>query len=156
MRAAFEYHDQNGSGYLDYTELRNALAYMGYDVDTETTCELLRAYDDYPDGKLEIAEFSQLVNDLNRAEEEAAEAADEEEAWAEDDDGSPEAEAARRVARRVAPDAEERRRRQEAVAEKLAWERYRQLPARRPTARLSRGSAAAADPSSSSERGRTG
>ena len=98
MRAAFS-HDQNGSGYLDYTELRNALAYMGYDVDKETTCELLRAYDDYPDSKLELAEFGQLVNDLNRAEEEAAEAADEEEAWEEDDDGSPEAAAARRVAR---------------------------------------------------------
>ena len=55
--AAFEYFDRNRSGYLDYRELRNALAHMGLDVSTAATVELLHAYDDYPDGKLDVHEF---------------------------------------------------------------------------------------------------
>ena len=38
---------------------------MGLDISTATV-ELLRAYDDYPDGKLDVFEFNTLVRDLNR------------------------------------------------------------------------------------------
>ena len=65
--AAFEYFDRNRSGYLDYRELRNALTYMGLDVSTAATVDLLRAYDDYPDGKLDVHEFETLVRDLKSA-----------------------------------------------------------------------------------------
>ena len=67
VRKTFDYFDRNRSGFLDYRELRTALQHMGYDVSTGATIELLRAYDDYPDGKLELAEFNKLASDLNRA-----------------------------------------------------------------------------------------
>ena len=38
---------------------------MRYDVSTRDAIELLRAYDDNPDGKLDVGEFSRLVADLN-------------------------------------------------------------------------------------------
>ena len=67
MVAAFEYFDRNRSGFLDYRELRNALTYMGLDLSTAATVDLLRAYDDYPDGKLDVHEFETLVRDLKSA-----------------------------------------------------------------------------------------
>ena len=67
VRAAFERYDRNRSGFLDYRELRNALTYMGLDVSTAATVDLLRAYDDYPDGKLDVHEFETLVLDLKSA-----------------------------------------------------------------------------------------
>ena len=67
MRAAFDRFDKNRSGFLDYRELRNALQHMGYDVSTRDAMELLRAYDDYPDGKLDVHEFGKLVRDLGAA-----------------------------------------------------------------------------------------
>ena len=39
---------------------------MRYDVSTQDAIELLRSYDDRPDGKLDLGEFSKLVADLNR------------------------------------------------------------------------------------------
>ena len=66
MRSAFAHFDRNRSGYLDYRELRSALTHMGLDISTAATVELLRAYDDYPDGKLDVFEFDTLVRDLNR------------------------------------------------------------------------------------------
>ena len=65
-RATFEHFDKNRSGFLDYRELKNALIYMRYDVSTQDAIELLRSYDDRPDGKLDLGEFSKLVADLNR------------------------------------------------------------------------------------------
>ena len=63
--ATFEHFDKNRSGFLDYRELKNALIHMRYDVSTRDAIELLRAYDDNPDGKLDVGEFSRLVADLN-------------------------------------------------------------------------------------------
>ena len=67
MRSAFDHFDKNRSGYLDYRELRNALRRMGFDVSTRTAIDVLRAYDDHPDGKLDVHEFDNLVRDLNGA-----------------------------------------------------------------------------------------
>ena len=67
VRSAFAHFDRNRSGYLDYRELRSALTHMGLDISTAATVELLRAYDDYPDGKLDVHEFGTLVRDLKSA-----------------------------------------------------------------------------------------
>jgi hypothetical protein len=53
VRSAFDAFDANNSGYLDYRELRHALNYMGYDVQSDRAAQaVLSAYDDHPDGKL--------------------------------------------------------------------------------------------------------
>ena len=61
VRGAFEYFDRNRSGFLDYRELRSALQYMGIDTSLREAANVLRRYDDYPDGKLDVAEFASLV-----------------------------------------------------------------------------------------------
>jgi hypothetical protein len=60
----FARFDRNRSGYLDYRELRNALQYYGLDVSSRGAQQVLAAYDDHPDGKLEKAEFAELVRDI--------------------------------------------------------------------------------------------
>ena len=60
----FAYFDGNRSGYLDYRELRNALRYYGIDVSTHGAASVLRRYDDHPDGRLEVAEFAELIRDV--------------------------------------------------------------------------------------------
>ena len=51
VAAAFERFDVNGSGFLDYRELREALWHLGIDVTADESADILRAYDDVPDGK---------------------------------------------------------------------------------------------------------
>ena len=63
-RAAFKESDRNRSGYLDVRELRGALGQMGFDVSEAAAAEVLRAYDDKPDGLLDVHEFTKLVHDL--------------------------------------------------------------------------------------------
>ena len=63
---AFRKFDKNASGYLDYKELRPALKHYGIDVSLKGAAEVVAAYDDYPDGKLELGEFSELVRDIER------------------------------------------------------------------------------------------
>ena len=60
----FRYFDRNGSGFLDYRELRNALQYYGLDVSSQGARSVLLRYDDAPDGRLEVAEFAELVRDI--------------------------------------------------------------------------------------------
>ena len=43
MLDAFYYFDTNRSGYLDYRELREALAYAGLDLSTEAAKEVVKA-----------------------------------------------------------------------------------------------------------------
>ena len=61
-RAAFEVYDRNASGALNVRELRDALAHMG--LDGRDAPEVLRRYDEYPDGRLDLREFETLVDDL--------------------------------------------------------------------------------------------
>ena len=61
---AFRYFDQNGSGFLDYRELRNALKYMGFDLSSGGAKEVVMRYDDNPDGKLDVRDFAALIADL--------------------------------------------------------------------------------------------
>ena len=64
-RAAFEVYDRNASGALNVRELRDALAHMG--LDGRDAPEVLRRYDEYPDGRLDLREFETLVGDLRAA-----------------------------------------------------------------------------------------
>ena len=48
--AAFKVSDRNRSGYIDYVKVRDALRLMGIDVSNAAAVEVLKAYDDEPDG----------------------------------------------------------------------------------------------------------
>ena len=61
---AFNFFDRNGSGFLDYRELKTALQHLGIDLSSGGSSELLMRYDDKPDGKLDVNEFGALVQDL--------------------------------------------------------------------------------------------
>ena len=64
VRLAFEAFDRNRSGNLNNRELRNALRHYGFDVSSRQSAGVLAAYDDNPNGKLDIDEFAHLVSDL--------------------------------------------------------------------------------------------
>ena len=63
---AFERYDRNRSGYLDYFELGRALREAGVNVDDDAGVarRIVRAYDDLPNGRLDLYEFAQLVTDM--------------------------------------------------------------------------------------------
>ena len=61
----FDYFDPSKSGFLGYRELRNALRHHGLSNETILDAKsVLRRYDDTPDGKLDLHEFTELVRDL--------------------------------------------------------------------------------------------
>lgn len=65
VKSAFDAFDANHSGYLDYRELRYALGYLGIDVGSDrAAATVLYAYDDHPDGKLDLIEFGRLCEDV--------------------------------------------------------------------------------------------
>lgn len=66
ITAAFEVYDRDGSGYLDARELRAALRHLGIDVSTAKAANVLRAYDELPDGRLDVVEFWKLVRDVKQ------------------------------------------------------------------------------------------
>ena len=47
---------------LGAVELRNALQHMGVDTSVPGAIGILRQYDDWPDGKLDVTEFGRLVS----------------------------------------------------------------------------------------------
>lgn len=64
LRDAFREFDADGDGFLDYRELRAALGAMGLDVSDADSKAMLKAYDDNPDGKMDMKEFAKLIGDL--------------------------------------------------------------------------------------------
>ena len=66
VRATFDAFDEDRSGYLSHRELRNALAYLGFRMSDIGTSAVLAAYDEYPDGKLDLMEFSRLISDFEK------------------------------------------------------------------------------------------
>ena len=62
--AAFRQFDQNGSGKLDYNELRNAFASLGIDCTTGEAVTVLQAYDTNGSGLLDLHEFAGLAERL--------------------------------------------------------------------------------------------
>ena len=63
-REAFERFDANRDGQIDRRELRHALRHYGVDVTRDEAARVLDAYDDRPDRRLDLVEFSNLVQDL--------------------------------------------------------------------------------------------
>ena len=59
-RRAFKKHDANGTGSLDHSELREALADMKIDMSSYETAATLRSVDADGNGRLELAEFTRL------------------------------------------------------------------------------------------------
>ena len=81
VRESFDMHDADRSGGIEQGELRRALGSMGYDTSTGEAVQVLRKYDPDKNGRLDLVEFHQLVQDLEKhqkrraaleAEEEAA------------------------------------------------------------------------------------
>jgi len=60
----FQKFDANGSGKLDFKELRPALLALGMLVDDHDAIEILRNYDANGDGVLSVDEFATLVRQL--------------------------------------------------------------------------------------------
>ena len=58
----------NESGFLDYAELRDALRHYGFPVSAVEAADIVLRYDDHPNGKLGLGEFSALIDDLEEGE----------------------------------------------------------------------------------------
>ena len=56
--------DEDVSGGIDVQELSGALTYLGVDTTSVQAKALLQAYDDYPDGQIDVKEFATLVRDV--------------------------------------------------------------------------------------------
>lgn len=66
VQKTFKAFDEDGSGDIDFSELRQALAQMGMDGDRKATAVLLRRYDS-DGGGLSIQEFTMLCADIELA-----------------------------------------------------------------------------------------
>ena len=62
----FRQFDKDGSGDVDFSELKEALALLGYGDDRKAAAVLLRRYDS-DGGGLDLEEFTQLVSDMEMA-----------------------------------------------------------------------------------------
>ncbi len=66
VQSTFDTFDKDGSGDIDFSELRLALDMLGYGGDRKAAAVLLRRYD-ADGGGLQIEEFTQLVADMQMA-----------------------------------------------------------------------------------------
>jgi len=66
VQKIFKQFDKDGSGDVDFSELKEALALLGYGDDRKAAAVLLRRYDS-DGGGLGIEEFTQLVSDMEMA-----------------------------------------------------------------------------------------
>ena len=66
IEEVFQRYDRDGSGDIDVSELRDALHGMGLPTDTAQAATVLAKYDADRSGRLELPEFTQLVNELRR------------------------------------------------------------------------------------------
>jgi len=57
--------DIDNSGYIDIKELHKGLKKYGIKLSLKKTKDLLKKYDDNPDGKIEMGEFMQLKTDID-------------------------------------------------------------------------------------------
>ncbi len=67
VRRMFEAADADGSGAIEARELRGLLRKLGFDVSSDRAAEVLKAYDSDASKGLELAEFSNLANELRRS-----------------------------------------------------------------------------------------
>ena len=61
----FQRFDSDGSGSLDYKELRGALKHYGIDCTHPAAADLITRYDERPDGRMQLHEFAELVINVN-------------------------------------------------------------------------------------------
>ena len=66
VQKIFKQFDKDGSGDVDFSELKEALALLGYGDDRKAAAVLLRRYDS-DGGGLDLEEFTQLVSDMEMA-----------------------------------------------------------------------------------------
>jgi len=66
LKAMFAHFDRTKNGAFEYRELRDALRTLGYDVSHPVAANLIKQYDDTPDGKMQLTEFATLVNQLEQ------------------------------------------------------------------------------------------
>ena len=64
IKAVFTLYDVNQNGTLEYRELRAALVGLGFSTTHPAAADFIKRYDDKPDGVMQLAEFNELVNDL--------------------------------------------------------------------------------------------
>ena len=64
VKATFKAFDADKSGGLNYTELRKALKFYGIDVSQPRAAQIIKNYDDDPDGRMELEEFAELVKNV--------------------------------------------------------------------------------------------
>ena len=57
--------DIDRNGYIDFKELKKGLQKLGINISLNKSRELIKLYDDNPDGKIELREFSQLKKDID-------------------------------------------------------------------------------------------
>ena len=66
LEAIFAHFDHDKNGVFEYCELRAALRALGYDVSHPVAADLIKRYDDTPDGKMQLTEFATLVAQLEQ------------------------------------------------------------------------------------------
>ena len=76
MKDAFKLWDTDGGGELDGEELQSALAALGIEADCEKTQRVMKRYDTDHNGSLDLAEFSNMVTELEHAASDVVSAAD--------------------------------------------------------------------------------
>ena len=64
VATAFRQFDKNGSGKIDYRELRSAFQHLGIACETSEAVEVLQAYDGDGNGLLDLYEFAGLAERL--------------------------------------------------------------------------------------------
>ncbi len=64
VRAVFGQYDADLSGGIDVSELHAMLTTLGLDVGTACASRLLEMYDDYPDQRIDVHEFTALARDI--------------------------------------------------------------------------------------------
>lgn len=76
IKEAFKLWDTDGGGELDGEELQSALAALGIEADCEKTQRVMKRYDTDHNGSLDLAEFSNMVIELEHAASDVVSAAD--------------------------------------------------------------------------------
>lgn len=61
LKRVFQHFDQDHSGLIDITELKQILAQVGISLDTENINVLVRRYDDDQNGRLNFEEFAYVL-----------------------------------------------------------------------------------------------
>ena len=62
--ASFKRFDENGDGFLEYHELKQAIASHGIEMSHPRAAEIIKWYDDHVDGRMDVHEYANLIANL--------------------------------------------------------------------------------------------